>query len=196
MNTRLISAGMVYLAVTGFILFATAPSQLPVANASQDDDPKPAAGEDETKPKTDEQDEPGKSLLAPFMRRKLEASNKILEGLVTDNTSMIVDGADILGRMSNEEKWRASNDMMYLNHSRRFREAVDILKEKAKKGSLDGAALAWMDVTMSCISCHEWVRNVLIADATAIPLKSHLQGAEQVSLAVDPRFRPDTGNAE
>jgi hypothetical protein len=98
------------------------------------------------------------------MRMKLDASNRILEGLVVDDLKLVVKGSEALLKMSAAEKWRASNDMMYLQHSRDFRRSVETLRNKAKKQSIDGAALAWVDVTMSCIQCHEWVRNVLVAD--------------------------------
>ena len=101
-------------------------------------------------------------ILRKFMRRKLGSSTRILEGLVTEDAGKISRGATELLTMSEEEKWRASNDMMYLQHSREFRDTVRKLHVKAKSGSLDGAALAWIDVTMSCISCHDWVRDVLV----------------------------------
>jgi len=106
------------------------------------------------------------SPLSGFMRLKLQASNHILEGLVIDDMKKVNTGASMLLEMSVEEHWRASNDMLYLQHSRTFRDSVKKLQEKAKKNSLDGAALAWMDVTLNCIQCHEWVRNVLIADSS------------------------------
>ena len=116
-------------------------------------------------------------ILKGFMRMKLNASNRILEGLVIDDLKLVVNGSEALLKMSAAEKWRASNDMMYLQHSRDFRQSVETLRNKAKKQSLDGAALAWVDVTMSCIQCHEWVRNVLVADHpndTTPSLQSHV----------------------
>ncbi len=111
--------------------------------------------------------------LSKFMRKKLASSNQILEGLVTDDMTQVEKGADELLKMSDAEHWRASNDMMYLHHSRVFRNSVDLMRDKAEKRSIDGVALAWMDVTMSCIKCHEWVRDTLIADvpldAAAVP---------------------------
>jgi hypothetical protein len=103
-------------------------------------------------------------LLSEFMRKKLDASNGILEGLVTDDLRMVSNACDALLNMSTAEKWRASNDMMYLQHSEEFRNSVKHLRDKADGASIDGAALAWVDVTMNCIQCHEWVRNVMIAD--------------------------------
>lgn len=102
--------------------------------------------------------------LSNFMRQKLSASNQILEGLVTDDLSKVDLGAEKLLKMSDAEHWRASNDMMYMNHSRQFRRSVETMRDKAKRKSIDGAALAWIDVTMSCIRCHEWVRDTILVD--------------------------------
>lgn len=102
--------------------------------------------------------------LSTFMRKKLDASNQILEGLVTDDLTMVDEGAEKLLKMSDAERWRASNDMMYMHHSREFRRSVEAMQGKARKKSIDGAALEWIDVTMSCIRCHEWVRDTMIAD--------------------------------
>jgi len=105
-----------------------------------------------------------KKLLSEFMRKKLNSSNRILEGLVTDDLQMVAEACDEMLELSSADRWRASNDMMYLQHSEEFRNSVKNLRSKANGQSIDGTALAWVDVTMNCIQCHEWVRNVLIAD--------------------------------
>lgn len=107
-------------------------------------------------------DEPA---LRAFMRQKLDATNRILEGLCTDDLSMVVEGSDVLLKMSKEEKWRASNDMLYRRYSTEFTDAVSDLREKAVEQSMDGASLAWINATMKCLKCHEWVRNTILADA-------------------------------
>ncbi|MCA9049650.1 MAG: hypothetical protein KDA89_13030 [Planctomycetaceae bacterium] len=109
-------------------------------------------------------DKEGNRPLSSFMFQKLAYSNRILKGLMTDDLKLVEDNADRLLKMSHEERWRASNDMMYMQHSTQYRNAVDDLRTKATRNSVDGAALAWINVTMSCIQCHEWVRNVILAD--------------------------------
>lgn len=113
-------------------------------------------------------------VLSQFMQQKLDASSRILEGLMTDDFKMIQDNADNLLKMSREEKWRASNDMMYLQHSTQFRNVVDDLSKKAARKSTDGASLAWVNVTMSCIQCHQWVRNVILAENGGEDAKARL----------------------
>jgi hypothetical protein len=110
------------------------------------------------------------------MRQKLEASNKILEGLCLDELALVESGADTLLQMSREEKWRASNDMLYRRYSTEFVDAVTDMKEKAKAKSLDGTSLAWINATMKCFKCHEWVRNTIVADGhrDALPRKGNI----------------------
>lgn len=101
-----------------------------------------------------------------FMRQKLGATKRILKGLMTNDLKLVEDNADQLLKMSHEEKWIASNDMMYLQHSIKFRNAAEDLYSSAADNSMDGASLAWVKVTMSCIKCHEWVRDTMLADLT------------------------------
>jgi len=100
--------------------------------------------------------------LREFMRRKLAASNKILEGLVIEDTRLIREGAQTLNEMSSAEKWRVSNDVMYRQFSTEFRRITQKLDDAAKEGNLDQAALKWFDATLSCMECHRFVRGMLV----------------------------------
>lgn len=112
----------------------------------------------------DKKDDPDNSLRR-FMRQKLQASTLILEGLCTDDLSLVSDGAGTLLKMSHEEKWRVSNDMMYRRYSREFESAAEELQKEADAQDIHGSSLAWVNVTMKCLKCHEWVRNTVIADS-------------------------------
>jgi hypothetical protein len=104
----------------------------------------------------------GAAELAKFMRAKLDASSKVLDGLCTEDFEKIVAGATSLKEVSSAEQWRVSTDVMYRQHSAEFRGTVDDLLQAAEKKNLDGAALAWTRSTLSCIECHRWVRATLI----------------------------------
>jgi hypothetical protein len=112
----------------------------------------------------DKKDDPDRSL-SRFMRQKLQASTMVLEGLCTEDLTMVSDGAKTLMKMSGEEKWRVSNDMMYKRYSTEFVNAVQELQHEADDNDMDGTSLAWVNVTMKCLKCHEWVRNTVIADS-------------------------------
>jgi cytochrome c556 len=104
-----------------------------------------------------------KGSVRPFMRMKLEASNKILEGLTTEDFRQVRDGAQTLHKMSSAEKWRVSNDVLYRQYSAEFNRDAERLLEKANERNLDGATLAWVECTMSCVRCHKYARAIKIA---------------------------------
>lgn len=104
--------------------------------------------------------------LRDYMRKKLEASNQVLEGLCTDDFGLIEQGARRLTEMSTSERWRVTNDPMYRQFSGDFREITQQLVEAAEKKNLDRATLKWVDATMACIDCHRFVRGIRIADSS------------------------------
>lgn len=134
--------------------------QKKVAAQKSDDKSKQAARDD---------DEP---ILNEFMHQKLDATSNILEGLMTENFDLIEKNAKKLLEMSHAESWRASNDMMYLQHSTQFRTTVKELLDEAKADSIDGASLEWVQVTMSCMQCHKWVRNIMLAGSLDAPQRA------------------------
>ncbi len=103
--------------------------------------------------------------LRDFMRKKLAASNTILEGLALEDTDLIKAGATTLAEMSDTENWRVSQDVMYKQFSDEFNRSAKKLVEAANDNNIDRAALRWMDTTMGCIECHRFVRNELVVEA-------------------------------
>ena len=109
---------------------------------------------------TDTAVEPAKkNSLESFMRKKLDASSKILEGLCQEDAALIKEGADALSAMSKVEVWNVLTDADYREHSREFRENASRVAKAAEEGDFDKAALRWFDVTMSCLECHDHVRG-------------------------------------
>lgn len=118
------------------------------------------------------QDKPSKPVeaaknteLSAFMRKKLEASGKILEGLCTEDMELVRTGAASLQELSSAEKFRVSNDVMYRQFSSEFQSLTKELIKAAESGNQDRVALKWMDTTMSCMDCHRFVRGMRVAEA-------------------------------
>lgn len=135
--------------------------------AAGEDEKKAVTPSEETKKKEssgDNKDEPAGSLHR-FMRQKMQASNLILEGLCIDDLKAVAAGTETLLKMPNEAKWRVSNDMMYRRYSNEFVQAVEELQKEAEENDIDGASLAWVNVTMKCMKCHKWVRNTVLAES-------------------------------
>lgn len=98
-----------------------------------------------------------------FMRDKLELAQGILEGLTVENYDLIVSRAQKLSAMSQEVDWKVFENPDYEQQSMAFRRNVDALTKAAKSKNLDGATLAYVRVTMSCVECHKFVRGRLVA---------------------------------
>jgi len=101
--------------------------------------------------------------LRTFMRKKLAASNKILEGLATDDFELVKAGARQLNEMSSAERWFVSADPVYRQFSGEFREITAQVLKAAEDGNADRVAMKWMDATISCLDCHRFVRGMHVA---------------------------------
>lgn len=99
-----------------------------------------------------------------FMRAKLKHSQEIVEGLALENFDQISKNAQQLTLLSHATNWQAFQTEEYLMQSREFRRATEALRDQAKKKNLEGAVLAYMDVTMKCVNCHKYVRTIQIAN--------------------------------
>jgi hypothetical protein len=98
-----------------------------------------------------------------FMRKKLEASEQILEGLTSEDKQLIAKGAKAIIELSAAEKFQVQNNVMYRQFSKEFQASAKSLLEAAEKGNFDGAQLKWVDTTMKCLECHKFVRGTRLA---------------------------------
>jgi cytochrome c556 len=97
--------------------------------------------------------------VAGFMRAKLAHSQNVLEGLAIEDFDLIDKGAQQLSLASEDASWQVLQTEDYARQSADFRRSCDSLRKAAKAKNLDGAALAWMEVTMKCVQCHKYVRD-------------------------------------
>ncbi len=103
---------------------------------------------------------------AALMRAKLASSHKVLEGLVDENFDLIHDGAKELVKITDATQWHAEEDQVYAHYRADLRRTALKLIVLAQEQNLDGVAYTYMHSIMTCISCHDYCRDVLhIADA-------------------------------
>lgn len=133
---------------------------------------------------TDATQNDAEAPLKKFMRAKLQASNQILEGLVTEDFDLVSKGARKLQVMSADEKWRVSNDALYRQYSAEFQRVTQRLETMAKEKKLEGATLTWIESTMGCITCHKHARAILIADSGNLGFDASEQPAASALAAV------------
>jgi len=97
--------------------------------------------------------------IREFMRQKLNHSQAVLEGITLEDYDLILVNARKLGAMSQEGVWQAVEGTEYAEHSANFRRNAAALVKAANLASLDGATLAYVRMTMSCVECHKYVRG-------------------------------------
>ena len=114
-----------------------------------------------------EEKEPKVDNVKAFMRIKMKLAKEVLEGLVLEDFDRIAKHAQEMSLISQEARWNVIQTPQYLEHSGEFRRATDALTEAAKKKNIDGAALAYVEVTLKCVNCHKYVRRIKVAKADA-----------------------------
>jgi hypothetical protein len=109
----------------------------------------PSSSQDKKKRETD-----------PLMAQKLKESQTLLEGLALNDPAKVQKSAEELLRISKAAQFRkAMNTAKYEYHANAFQRAAETAIEKAKAKNIDGATLAYLDMTMTCVRCHQHTRE-------------------------------------
>jgi hypothetical protein len=97
--------------------------------------------------------------VSELMRKKLQHAQKVLEGIALNDFEKILEQADALMQVSKEVEWKVLRTPRYEVQSNEFRRALETLQEKATQKNLDGAALGYVELTLTCVKCHKYVRE-------------------------------------
>jgi cytochrome c556 len=106
-----------------------------------------------------------KGRLSQLMVDKLRSSQGLLQGIALADYAKIISSAEELLRLSRTAEWLADKTPRYEVHSNSFQRAAELVIEKAKARNIDGVVLAYQDLTMSCVRCHQYLREVRDARA-------------------------------
>jgi hypothetical protein len=108
---------------------------------------------------------PAHSQLKPplgvkeLMADKLKNGQLLLEGMALGDFDKISRSAERLIQISKTAEWFVYRTPRYELHTNEFRRAVETVIQKARDRNLDGVALGYFDMTMSCVRCHQNVRE-------------------------------------
>lgn len=105
------------------------------------------------------QDQPVQKDSKKFMQRKLDSSVAIVKGLAVEDFDLISKSGQDLLLLSHEADWNVYQTQDYLAMSRDFRGSAQRLRDTANAKNLDGATLAYFEVTLNCVRCHKYVRQ-------------------------------------
>jgi len=92
------------------------------------------------------------------MKKKLEYSKNILDGLVMEDFDKILKSAKSLNEMG-ERKWLENESVEYRTQYQVFWFTTGTLRMAAEQKNIDGASLAYMQMTLSCVNCHKLLRR-------------------------------------
>jgi hypothetical protein len=96
----------------------------------------------------------------PLMMAKLKQSQTLLEALALSKMDQVQKSAEELLRISKEAQFRkAIATAKYEYHANTFQKSCETVIEKAKAKNVDGATLGYMDMTLTCVRCHQYTRE-------------------------------------
>ena len=110
-------------------------------------------------------DQPKPNDVGALMKLKLKHSQSILAGVAVEDFDLIAKNSQQLALLAQDANWRVFQTPEYRHHSADFQRIADNLTKAAKDRNGDAAALAYVQLTMSCVNCHKYVRGVRMASA-------------------------------
>lgn len=103
-----------------------------------------------------EQSEPSEMSL---MRQKLNRAQRLLEALSIGDFMRITSNAEDLQRISLEARWTMPHSPEYASYGEEFRAALERVVRSSENENIDGAALGYVQVILTCVQCHKVVRE-------------------------------------
>jgi hypothetical protein len=108
---------------------------------------------------------PAQPKKPTVMQRKLIHAQRVLEGLALNDFDKITKGADELILCTQEASWKVTDAPRYALYSNDFLRNLEAMKKAAKAKNVDAAALSYVDMTLTCVKCHQYVREEKIGAA-------------------------------
>ncbi len=94
-----------------------------------------------------------------WMEKKLSYSTSILRGLALNDFGMIQTSARQMRLLNKVEGFARGRNPEYRKQVTTFERVTDELIRQAEKKNSDGVAIAFNHLTVSCVRCHEILRE-------------------------------------
>lgn len=143
--------GLITLIVASLVTTTVADEPATIALPQQ---PPAAAAADDQQPAGDQQ-----RSTSVWMEKKLEYSQEILRGLATGDLELVSTKARQMRVLSRWEGWTRKGKPGYTAQLQAFNFANAEIERQAEAGSLEGAAMGFQQLTISCVSCHVMMRH-------------------------------------
>jgi cytochrome c556 len=103
--------------------------------------------------------EPGeKRDEVPLMERKLTHAQNILSAIAREDYAKLSENAEGLRKLA-EKQWIEKETPEYRAQLKDFWVVLEGIRASADDKDIDGATLAYMQMTLSCVRCHKYLRR-------------------------------------
>jgi hypothetical protein len=99
---------------------------------------------------------------AEVMKQKLAHAQDLLRGISLEDYAAIEVSARKLKQLSQATGWFARQTPEYELFTAELRRQTDALERAAKNRNIDAATLAYFQLTVSCVSCHKYLRGAKV----------------------------------
>ena len=96
--------------------------------------------------------------LGTLMEKKLEYSQQVLAGLTREDYDLVVKNAKAMNLIKELQKFFRADTPEYFAQLNIFEFANNELVRLAEEKNLDGMSTAYVQLTLSCVNCHKYVR--------------------------------------
>jgi hypothetical protein len=93
------------------------------------------------------------------MRQKMAYSQQALVGIMLEDYGLVANNAEKLVDLSNKTNWYSRQVPEYELFLNEFRLNAEELMKAAQQKNLNAASLAYVQMTLSCVSCHKFIRK-------------------------------------
>jgi hypothetical protein len=93
------------------------------------------------------------------MRQKVAYSEQVLVGITLEDYGLMAKNAEKLVELSNKTNWYSRQVPEYELFLNEFRRNAQELTRAGEQKNLDAASLAYVQMILSCVSCHKFIRQ-------------------------------------
>lgn len=93
------------------------------------------------------------------MSLKLDYTHKVLENIIKEDFKKLEELSFQLVVLTGTEDWKVIRTEEYNRHTADFVRAVNALREARGHKDINESTKAYIDMTLSCVQCHKYVRE-------------------------------------
>ncbi len=94
----------------------------------------------------------------PVMEQKLTHAQNILSAIAKEDYAKLSENAEGLRKLA-EKQWIEKETPEYRAQLKDFWVVLEGIRASADDKDIDGATLAYMQMTLSCVRCHKYLRK-------------------------------------